>query len=141
MSILPILLQIDVPFCQCGSVIGILQKSSWFSWFPIPSWYWSNFCWFPAFHKIQLPVGIEYLLKWWCHSDSTSGFVIFLILCFIIFPVLHQLWRDMWNIIVYYLFPQWFDFCCIFGIFSVLTLSLSCSGLWVIFWTLVKLVG
>ena len=81
-------------FCKCGSMIVILYKSFRFSWFPISGWYWSNFRWFPAFLKIQLPVGIEYLLKWWCYSDSTSGFVIFLILCFIIFPVLHQLWRN-----------------------------------------------
>ena len=86
-------------------------------------------------------------------------FVIFLILCFIIFSVLHQLLRDERNIMVYYLFPKWFDFCCFCFVFcccflfyfcffrgwrricSVLTSRLSSSGLWVIFWTLVKLVG
>ena len=139
MSNVPILLQIDVPFCKCGSMIGILHKSFWFSWFPVPSWSWSNFCWFTAedqtsgWHRIFIKVMMSFRFY--------VRFVIFLTLCFIIFPLLHQLWRDMWNIMVYYLFPRWFDFCCIFAICSVLTLRLSSSSLWVIFWTLVKLVG
>ena len=114
---------------------------------PIPSWYWLNFCWFPAFHKIPLSVGIEYLLKWWCHSDSTSGFVTFLIPCFI-----SSFAETLKRYLKYYglLFISemiWFLFCfCSFvcflgGICSVLTHLLSSSGMWVIFWTLGKLVG
>ena len=68
---------IDVPFCECGSMIVILHRVFWFSWFPVPNQFWSNFLWFSAFHKIQLSVGMEYLLKWWWHLDCASGLLYF----------------------------------------------------------------